>query len=74
MTKLLTTAFQEASLLPAPEQNALAKWVLNELHSERKWAQAVAESEDVLDQLADEALQERRQGKTTPCSGHPESA
>jgi hypothetical protein len=66
MTHLLKTAFEEASRLPDMEQNALARWMLEELHSERQWAKAFAESEDVLDRLADEALDERRRGKTMP--------
>ena len=49
MTKLLEKAFEEASKLPEMEQNALAKLVLNELHSERAWMKAFAESEDVLE-------------------------
>jgi hypothetical protein len=36
MTKLLQEAFKEASKLPDVEQNSLAKWVLEELKSERK--------------------------------------
>lgn len=63
MTKLLEQAFNEASRLPEEEQNALAKWLLNELHSEAKWQMAFAESEDMIGDLADEALQETRQGK-----------
>lgn len=66
MTKLLEKAFKEASRLPERDQNALAKWVLDELHSERLWARAFAESEDVLEKLADEAITEKRKGKTTP--------
>jgi hypothetical protein len=66
MTKLLERAFEEASRLPEMEQNALAKWLLDELHSEREWARAFAESEDVLERLADEALEYKRKGKTTP--------
>ena len=65
MTKLLEKAFEEASALPEVEQNGLAKWLLDELRSERQWAKAFAESEDVLERLADEAIQEKRQGKTT---------
>ena len=64
MTNLLERAFEEASRLPEVEQNALAKWVLEELHSERQWAKTFAESEDVLDKLADEALEDKRRGKT----------
>jgi len=64
MTKLLKTAFEKASRLPDVEQNALAKWLLEELESEKKWDQSFAESEDILDQLGDEALAAHRQGKT----------
>jgi len=64
MTNLLERAFEEASRLPEVEQNALAKWMLEELHSERQWAKRFAESEDVLDKLADEALEDKRRGKT----------
>ena len=66
MTKLLEKAFEEASRLPEMDQNVLAKWVLDELHSERAWEKAFAESEDVLEKLADEAIAEKRKGKTIP--------
>jgi len=64
MTQLLKKAFKEASKLPFAEQNALAKWVLEELESEKKWELMFAESEDILDKLADEALAEHKKGKT----------
>ena len=66
MTKLLEKAFEEASRLPEVDQNALAKWVLDELQSEREWERSFAESEDVLEKLADEAIAEKRKGKTIP--------
>ena len=66
MTRLLERAFKKASKLPELEQNALAKWVMEELESEGKWAKAFAASEDILDKLADEALTEQKQGKTKP--------
>lgn len=66
MTKLLEKAFEEASRLPEADQNALAKWVLDELHSERAWEKTFAEPEDVLEKLADEAIAEKRKGKTIP--------
>jgi len=66
MTKLLEKAFKQAARLPETEQNALAKWVLDELEAERKWETAFAASEDVLDMLADEALDARSKGKTNP--------
>ena len=66
MTQLLEKAFKEASKLPDFEQNTLARWLIDEILSEKKWEKAFAESEDVLDQLADEALAEHAQGKTRP--------
>jgi hypothetical protein len=64
MTKLLKKAFDEASKLPEVEQNAVAKWLLDELHSEREWTKAFAESEDILERLADEAIGQKGEGKT----------
>jgi hypothetical protein len=64
MTKLLERAFKEASRLPEVEQNALAKWVIDELEAEGKWQKAFAGSEDILDRLADEAITTHKQGKT----------
>jgi hypothetical protein len=66
MTTLLSKAFEQAIQLPDVEQNALAKWLLGELEADREWSKAFAESEDVLGKLADEAIQAKRQGKTTP--------
>ncbi|MBT9143293.1 MAG: hypothetical protein DDT29_01692 [Dehalococcoidia bacterium] len=70
MTKLLEKAFREAARLPEIDQNALAKWVLDELHSEARWQRAFAESEDILEKLADEALEDKRKGRTTPLDPH----
>ena len=64
MTKLLEKAFEEASKLSELEQNTLARWLIDEIISEKKWEKVFAESEDVLDKLADEALAEHAKGKT----------
>jgi hypothetical protein len=66
MTQLLEKAFKEASKLSELEQDALARWLIDEIISERKWEKAFTESEDVLDKLVDEALAEHGQGKTKP--------
>lgn len=66
MTKLLEKAFAEVSKLPEIEQNKVAKWLLDELASEKRWEEVFAESEDALARLAEEALEEHRQGKTKP--------
>lgn len=65
MTRMLEKAFSEAAKLPDVEQNALAKWVLSEIESDRDWNALFAESEDILAQLASEALEEEGHGKTT---------
>ncbi len=64
MTHLLQQAFAKVSKLPEVEQNVLARWVLGELDSERRWEKAFAGSEDILSKLADEALGEHKRGKT----------
>ncbi|MCC7190312.1 MAG: hypothetical protein IT312_16370 [Anaerolineales bacterium] len=54
----------EIEKLPPAEQNEFAAWILEELHSERRWAKSFAESADVLSNLADEALTEHKAKKT----------
>jgi hypothetical protein len=66
MTKLLEQAFTEASKLPQPEQDLLARRMLADLASERRWDDAFANSQDQLGKLADEALAEFDAGKTKP--------
>jgi len=64
MTKLLEQAFTQASKFSEVEQNLLAKWILAEMDSEQRWNRTFARSEDLLSQLADEALAEHKAGKT----------
>lgn len=64
MTELLEQGFTEASKLPTEEQDRFAAWMLEELASERRWAETFANSGDILDKLADEALTEHRAGRT----------
>ena len=60
MTGLLEKAFAEAAKLSETEQDALAQWILDELRSEQRWDAAFADSSDILQQLADEALAKHR--------------
>ena len=64
MTQLLQKAFEEASQLPAEEQDSLGRWLLDELNSEHAWAEAFRRSASQLEQLSDEALEEHRRGRT----------
>jgi hypothetical protein len=66
VTQLMEKALVEISKLSQDEQDALAALILEEIASERLWAKSFAESEDLLSQLADEALAEHRAGKTKP--------
>ena len=64
LTTRLEQAFTEASKLPPKEQDALADWVLAELHSEKRWDGLFAGSQKTLSKLAAEALAEHRRGQT----------
>ena len=66
MTDLLQKAFDEASQLPAGDQDVFAAWILEELRSEQRWSELFAHSQDMLAKMADEALAELRAGKTRP--------
>ena len=66
MTHLLEKAFAEASRLPERDQDAIAEIVMAELASERRWQELFEGSQDVLAELAEEALAEYRAGKTKP--------
>ncbi len=63
MTKL-ELAFAEIEKLPPTEQNEFVAWILEELHSEQRWAKLFAASSDVLSNLEDEALLEHKAKKT----------
>jgi len=64
MTQLLDKAFNEASKLPAQEQDMIANHILEELRSEAQWQQQLDDSQDLLKSLADEALGEHKSGLT----------
>lgn len=56
----------EASKLPDPEQEALGAWVLAEMEAERRWGKSFSGSMDMLEQMADEAVEEHDRGLTAP--------
>ena len=63
MTKL-ELVFAEIEKLPPNEQNEFVAWILEELHSEQRWAELFAKFGDILSSLADEALTEHKVKKT----------
>jgi hypothetical protein len=66
MTKALEEVFREASKLPEAEQNALAEAIRAEMQSEKDWDKSFADSLDILERLADEAIADHRAGRTKP--------
>ena len=66
MTKALQKAFEAASRLPEQEQDELAAAILEELEADARWDGSFARSQKALEQLADEALEEHRSGRTEP--------
>jgi aspartate/glutamate racemase len=55
MTQLLKEALSQVAKLPAPEQDAVAAIVIEELASEQRWAESFAKSQDLLARLAEKA-------------------
>lgn len=66
MTKQMEQVIARVTSLPEEEQEYYATIFLEELEDERKWDESFVSSQDQLAKLADEALQEFEEGKTTP--------
>ncbi len=66
MGKALEKAISEASKLPEKEQEAIGAWLLAEIESDRRWDELFSESGAVLEGMADQALDEHKQGLTKP--------
>jgi hypothetical protein len=64
MGKVLEQAVTELAKLPEAEQEAAGAWILAELESERRWDDLFAQSQDLLSQMADEAIREDETGLT----------
>jgi hypothetical protein len=64
MTKLLLTAFQRASELSDELQDQLAQELLEQLEAEFEWDSKLENTQNKLEQLADEALRDHREDKT----------
>ncbi len=66
MTKLLKEALEKLAKLPAERQDALARLLLEEMEAEARWNKSFAESQDLLEKLADKARDEHTKGETRP--------
>ena len=63
MTQLLEQAIGEARKLSAPEQDAIASLILEELADERRWDEAFAGSQGRLAELAAKARRDVAAGR-----------
>ncbi len=66
MTELLEEAFAKVARLPDHEQDAFARWLMNELESEQRWSRAFETSQGRLSELAREALEDELADRTEP--------
>lgn len=64
VTSLLEKAFNAASKFPDVERNALARWLVDEIESDREWDSIFSASEDFLGQMVFDALSEEEQKKS----------
>lgn len=66
MTRSLTVAIERLEALPPEEQDRVATWLLDELKDEARWARQFSESQDLLAELASEAMTDHAAGRTRP--------
>ena len=66
MTGLLEEALRRIESLSQAEQDAIASQILQTLDDEEAWASRFRRSPAVLQELAQEALDEHRRGDTRP--------
>jgi hypothetical protein len=64
MTRL-ELVISEIEKLPPDEQLEFAAWILEELYSDQRWSKLFEDSGDVLSDLADEAMREHKEMRTT---------
>lgn len=65
MVRSLAKVLTKASHLPEAAQEQLAAQLLEEIEGELKWDQTLAESQDLLENMAQKARRARQRGKTT---------
>ncbi|MDP9361285.1 MAG: hypothetical protein M3P29_07535 [Acidobacteriota bacterium] len=66
MSKLLDEAYAAAKELPEQDQEAIGAWLLAEMDADRRWDELFAQPSDVIERMADQALEDHRHGRTLP--------
>ena len=66
MTQALSAAVASAAKLSEEEQNVLAAILLEEMESEERWGALFSGSQNLLEQMASEAIQDFQAGRVKP--------
>ena len=66
MMQALSAAVASAAKLPDEEQNVLAAILLEEMESEERWSALFSGSQNLLEQMASEAIQDFQAGRVQP--------
>jgi hypothetical protein len=66
MTQALSAAFATAAQLPEEEQDVLAAILLEEMESEERWNALFSDSQNLLERMANEAIQDFHAGRVQP--------
>jgi hypothetical protein len=64
METLLEKAFEQAATLSEGERESFARFILDEIESEKKWEALYKKSESQLKSMASEAIDEFEKGNT----------
>ncbi len=64
MTQMLEMAFAKAAAMPADLQEQLAEQLLEDIEAEMKWDKTLRKSQKLLERMARDAKDARKQGKT----------
>ena len=71
MTQALSAAVATAAQLPEKEQDALAAILFEEMESEERWNAIFADSQNLLERMANEAIQDLDAGRVQPLDALP---
>jgi hypothetical protein len=66
MTKLAAEAWRQLQELEDTEQDRLARIILDDIESERRWDELFAKCQDMLEEMGEAAWQDHLAGRTTP--------
>ena len=64
MSNLLDEAYAGAKDLPEEDQEAIGAWLLAEIDADRKWDELFAQPSEVIERMADKAIEDHRRGRT----------